>query len=73
MQFRCGGHIFYWSRIRKFVTYRIRKKQRTNRQTEKPITEAILIAIPMESRVEQANTVKVERFIYMKEYEIKVI
>ena len=38
LQFGCGGLVLYCSRIRKFVTYRIRKKsniQRTeNRQTE---------------------------------------
>ena len=46
-QFGSGGLILYWSRIRKFVTYRIRKKcniQRTDRQRrEKAITEATLL------------------------------
>ena len=48
-QFGDGGPILYYSRIRKYVTYRIRKNvtyiQRTeNReQTKKPITEATLL------------------------------
>ena len=38
-QFRDGGLILYWSRIRKNVIYR----EHTDRQTEKAITEATLI------------------------------
>ena len=81
MQFGVDGLILYWSRIRKFVTYRIRKNVEnrqtekafteatlspyqwnsrwngpTEKQTEKRITEAPLIAVPMERRVERANT-----------------
>ena len=56
-----GPAALYWSRIRKFVTYRIRKNVTENRQTdreqtEKPITEATLIQ--MDRWLEQANKIK---------------
>ena len=60
-QFGDCDYILYWSRIRKFVTYRIRKNVTGNRQridreqTEKAMTEATLIAVLMERRVERGN------------------
>ena len=63
-QFGSSGLIIYWSRIRKFVTYRIRKNVTENWQTEN--REQIIdretnykghsIAVPMERRVERANS-----------------
>ena len=41
-QFGSGGHLLYWSKIRKFVTHRQRREKREQR-TEKSITEATLL------------------------------
>ena len=54
---RCGGLILYCSRIRKNVTDRQRTE---NRQTDREFNyRGHSTAIPMEHRVERANTMKI--------------